>query len=85
MIDTAAARIQNSRPAAGIGGLAFSVFTIGLIHELNAAIAALHSIVRCVVSTVLVDQDQWRLSNPIAPVSLGCGRVRGLRSPAARI
>ena len=39
MIDTAVARIQNSRPAAGIGGLAFSVFTIGLIHELNAASA----------------------------------------------
>ena len=36
MIDTAVARIQNTRPAAGIGGLAFSVFTIGLIHELNA-------------------------------------------------
>jgi hypothetical protein len=32
-----------------------------------------------------VDQDQWRRSNPIAPVSLGCGRVRGLRSPAALI
>ena len=39
MIDTAVARIQNTRPAAGIGGLAFSVFTIGLIHELNAATA----------------------------------------------
>ena len=39
MIDTTAARIQNTRPAAGIGGLAFSVFTIGLIHELNAASA----------------------------------------------
>ena len=39
MIDTAVARIQNTRPAAGIGGLAFSVFTIGLIHELNAASA----------------------------------------------
>ncbi len=30
MIDTAVARIQNTRPAAGIGGLAFSVFTIGI-------------------------------------------------------
>ena len=39
IIDTAVARIQNTRPAAGIGGLAFSVFTIGLIHELNAASA----------------------------------------------
>jgi hypothetical protein len=39
MIDTAGARIQNTRPAAGIGGLTFSVFTIGLIHELNAASA----------------------------------------------
>src|SRR5208282_2200722 len=39
MIDTAVARIQNTRPAAGIGGLAFSVFTIGLIHELSAASA----------------------------------------------
>ena len=39
MIDTAVARIQNTRPAAGIGGLAFSAFTIGLIHELNAASA----------------------------------------------
>jgi hypothetical protein len=39
IIDSAVARIQNARPAAGIGGLAFSVFTIGLIHELNAASA----------------------------------------------
>ena len=39
MIDTAVARIQNTRPAAGIGGLAFTVFTVGLIHELNAASA----------------------------------------------
>jgi hypothetical protein len=39
IIDTPVARIQNIRPAAGIGSLAFSVFTIGLIHELKAASA----------------------------------------------
>ena len=39
IIDTPVARIQNTRPALGIGSLAFSVFTIGLIHELKAGSA----------------------------------------------
>ena len=39
IIDTPVAQIQNIRPAAGIGSLAFSVFTIGFIHELKAASA----------------------------------------------
>ena len=39
IIDTPVARIQSTAPAAGIGSLAFSIFTFGLIHELKAASA----------------------------------------------
>ena len=39
IIDTPVAQIQSTAPAAGIGSLAFSIFTFGLIHELKAASA----------------------------------------------
>jgi FecR protein len=39
VIDTPLGQIRNAAPAAGFGGLVFSLFTIGLIHELKAASA----------------------------------------------
>ena len=39
IVDTPLGRIQSAGPAAGFGSLAFSVLTLGLIHELKAASA----------------------------------------------
>jgi hypothetical protein len=39
VVDTPVGQIRNAAPAAGVGGFAFSLLTIGLVHELKAASA----------------------------------------------